>query len=188
MAARMKQGLSSLVQKLDVVRHRLVLLEHIISGKYPPPALAVAASPTALSGTESQQTPNGETDLKSIFDGFMLAVPRARRTIETRLRRKMAFTGYFEHAWKKRNIVPCLECGNFKEKGHLCLFCYEKVRAETKEMQAKMGDDLKFKVPQSEVVFVYEGDAANTEGKHVVSMNKQRPSWFPKQLLNKTGV
>ena len=66
--------------------------------------------------------------------------------------------------------------------------CYGEVRKETKAMQEKMGDVLEYNVPRSEMVFVYDGEKAESEGKHVVSMEKKRPSWFPKQLLNKTGI
>lgn len=54
-------------------------------------------------------------------------------------------------------------------------------------MQDKLGDNLKFNAPQSEVTFLYEDESTNITGKYVVNMNKKRPSWFPKKLLNKPG-
>lgn len=53
-------------------------------------------------------------------------------------------------------------------------------------MQAKMGDDLLFKVPRSEMEFVYEGEKGD-DNNFIVKMDKQRPGWFPRRLLNKTG-
>ena len=57
---------------------------------------------------------------------------------------------------------------------------------ETKEMQEKMGDVLKFDAPRSEMEFIYENEKP-TDGTYVVKMNKPRPSWFPRSLLDKTG-
>ena len=81
----------------------------------PPPALAVA-----FPNTQPEQRKNVSSDLKSIFDGILHAVPKKRRSLEMRWRRKFAYAQYFEHAIPKSNIIPCLECGNNKEKGYLC--------------------------------------------------------------------
>ncbi|BFZ14789.1 hypothetical protein BsWGS_17827 [Bradybaena similaris] len=150
----------------------------------PPPAFALAACPSAFPTQHCNSS--SESPLTSIFDGILLAVPKFRRSLEKRLFRKHRFTGFMENAMPKNTIIPCLECGNFKEKGHLCGHCYDKVRKETKEMQAKLGDDLHFNVPRSEMEFVYENEKG-AEGKFVVNMEKPRPNWFPRRLLNKTG-
>ncbi|KAK3731900.1 hypothetical protein RRG08_043234 [Elysia crispata] len=152
----------------------------------PSGALATLGLPS-LPSLEPSQTPGqGNSTLGSIFDGILYAVPRHRRSVEKRLFRKHRFTGFMEHGTPKTNIVPCLVCGNFKEKGHLCEHCYNRVRTETNEMQAKMGDDLKFDVPRSEMEFIYENEKP-AEGTYVVKMSKARPNWFPRRLLNKTG-
>ncbi|GFO47583.1 39S ribosomal protein l32, mitochondrial [Plakobranchus ocellatus] len=151
-----------------------------------PPSGALATldmSPHQLPRTEA---PDPRSSLASIFDSILYAVPKHRRSVEKRLHRKHRFTGFMEYGTPKTNIIPCLECGNFKEKGHLCKYCYEKVRAETNEMQAKMGDKLQFDVPRSEMEFIYDNET-KSEGTYAVQMSKPRPSWFPRKLLNKTG-
>lgn len=66
-----------------------------------------------------------------VGDGFLLAVPKFRRTIEKRWKRKY---GSPQYVWKmlvpKNNIKVCNECGHHHEQGRLCgmvfflyLFC-----------------------------------------------------------------
>ncbi|GFR91943.1 39S ribosomal protein L32, mitochondrial-like [Elysia marginata] len=83
----------------------------------PSGALAVLGSPTSEPSQAANQ-PNSILD--SIFDGVLYAVPKHRRSVEKRLFRKHRFTSFMEHGTPKTNIVVCLECGRFKEKGHLC--------------------------------------------------------------------
>lgn len=56
-----------------------------------------------------------------IGDGLLLAVPKFRRTIERRLKRKYGSPDYH---WKmfvpKSNILVCTECGHHHESGRLC--------------------------------------------------------------------
>ncbi|RUS73495.1 hypothetical protein EGW08_018735 [Elysia chlorotica] len=165
----------------------LTNLRFIIESFRGPPsgALAILGSPSSVPSQTSNQH-SSTSILDSIFDGMLYAVPKFRRSLEKRQFRKHRFSGFMEHGTPKTNIVPCLECGNFKEKGHLCEHCYNRVRAETNDMQAKMGDDLKFDVPRSEMEFVYENEKP-TQGTYVVKMTKPRPDWFPRRLLNKTG-
>uniref|UniRef100_A0A0B6Z9J0 Large ribosomal subunit protein bL32m n=1 Tax=Arion vulgaris TaxID=1028688 RepID=A0A0B6Z9J0_9EUPU len=185
MASFIRTFVLTFSHKWNISMNNLQLLANILSRKGPPPAFAIAACPS-LMPTQSSNSSPPQSGLDSIFDGILLAVPKFRRSLEKRLFRKHNFCGFMEHAEKKKNIIPCLECGHFREKGHLCENCYNNVRQETKEMQAKMGDDLLFNVPRSEVEFVYEGEK-EVGDKYTVKMEKPRPSWFPKQLLNKTG-
>lgn len=56
-----------------------------------------------------------------VGDGFLLAVPKFRRTIEKKWKRKF---GYSEYVWKmlvpKTNIIVCNDCGHHHERGRLC--------------------------------------------------------------------
>ncbi len=69
--------------------------------------------------------------------------------------------------------------------------CYEKVRQETEHMKEAMGEDaLKYNAPHTEVVYLYKGEEAETAkhgGKHIIEMAKERPDWWPKNLLTKPG-
>ncbi|ESO94135.1 hypothetical protein LOTGIDRAFT_232409 [Lottia gigantea] len=128
--------------------------------------------------------------LDDIFSNTLFAVPRNRRSKEIRRTRKMQITGHYEYALPKNNIVSCLECGHWHEKQTLCGNCYDKVRKETEEMQEAMGTDtLKYSQPQSEVMFLYEGEETeNVKGKYVVKVDKERPGWFSKNLLTKRTI
>lgn len=67
-------------------------------------------------------TPKAKFSLKDLIgDGFLLAVPKFRRTIEKRWKRKF---GYQEYVWKmlvpKNSITVCSDCGHYHERGRLC--------------------------------------------------------------------
>ncbi|KAK3105645.1 hypothetical protein FSP39_002526 [Pinctada imbricata] len=89
----------------------------------------------------------------------------------------------------ERRILMCLECGHWYEAGTLCGNCYQKVKRETAEQMAKMGDDLTYNSPLSEVVVRYEGEEVReTEsGKYVVEMKKEKPQWFSDKLMKKAS-
>lgn len=67
-------------------------------------------------------TPIPKFSIKDLVgDGFLLAVPKFRRTIEKRWKRKFGMPKY---VWKmlepKTNIKVCHECGHHHEHGRLC--------------------------------------------------------------------
>lgn len=69
--------------------------------------------------------------------------------------------------------------------------CYKKVMDETKAMQEAIQNELKLDPIEKEVVVVYEGEKDSKpseffEGKRIVEMKKERPSWFSKNLLQQT--
>lgn len=71
---------------------------------------------------EEKQITAEKFSLKDIVgDGFLLAVPKFRRTLEKRLTRKF---GSPEYHWKmlvpQTNIKVCHECGHHHERGRLC--------------------------------------------------------------------
>lgn len=64
----------------------------------------------------------GNLSLKEIFEnGILWAVPKSRRTLEKRLKRRF---GVLEYVWKpplaKTNILMCMNCGHHHEAGRLC--------------------------------------------------------------------
>ncbi|XP_014366787.2 39S ribosomal protein L32, mitochondrial [Papilio machaon] len=138
--------------------------------------------------------PKKSFSIKDIVgDGFLLAVPKFRRTIEKKLKRKF---GYPEYVWKmlvpKTNIKVCNECGHHHERGRLCEHCYKKVEKETKEIQAKIQEKLGNSPIEKDVIVLYEGENSPNmpnefwNGKRVVEMKKERPQWFSKNLLQKS--
>ena len=55
-------------------------------------------------------------------------------------------------------------------------------------MREAMGENaLKHNTPHSEIAFVYKEEISDfkNNGKHVVEMNKERPTWWPNNLLSK---
>lgn len=66
--------------------------------------------------------PRNKFSIKDIVgDGFLLAVPKFRRTIEKKWKRKF---GHSDYVWKmlvpKTSIAVCTDCGHNYERGHLC--------------------------------------------------------------------
>lgn len=69
--------------------------------------------------------------------------------------------------------------------------CYKKTIDETKEMQNKIQEELKLNPIEEEVVVLYSGEknekpAEFWKGKRIVEMEKPRPSFFSRNLLQKT--
>ncbi|CAH2071178.1 unnamed protein product, partial [Iphiclides podalirius] len=150
----------------------------------------------ALVQVYEKQTPNSRNpfSIKDIIgDGLLLAVPKFRRTIEKRLKRKF---GSPEYVWKmlvpKNNIKVCNDCGHYHERGRLCANCYKRVENETKEIQAKIQEKLGNNPIEQDVIVLYEGENVTKtpnefwEGKRIIEMKKERPQWFSKNLLQKS--
>lgn len=92
-------------------------------------------------------------------DAFLFAVPKSRRSVERRQKRKF---GWPEYHWKplvpKTNILICTSCGHDYLAGHLCGNCYERVKKETEEMQKAIEATLKLDPVEKEVVVLYEDE------------------------------
>lgn len=74
---------------------------------------------------------------------------------------------------------------------NIAAHCYDKVRQETKQMQDKIQQQLGLNPIEQEVVVLYEGEkneqtVDSLSGKRIVEMDKPRPMWFTKNLLQKT--
>ncbi|XP_026482066.1 39S ribosomal protein L32, mitochondrial-like [Ctenocephalides felis] len=168
------------------------LLWTILGQRFPQDSynLAILSPASSLSNSPSSPTKFNLKDL--IGDGLLWAVPKSRRTIEKRLNRKF---GNPDYIWKpyipKTNILVCKSCGHYHEAGILCKHCYDKVKIETQEMQDKIVNDLGLNPDDKEVVVLYDGEKVDKpdevwQGKRIVEMKKQRPSWFSKNLLQKS--
>ncbi|XP_030376133.1 39S ribosomal protein L32, mitochondrial [Scaptodrosophila lebanonensis] len=165
-------------------------LEHLfLPNGSPPPALALAGFHQQINDVGSTQNFN----LKQLLgNGVLWAVPKHRRTVEKRLNRKF---GYPEYVWKplkvKTHLRTCNQCGHDYEVGVLCPHCYDKVRQETQLMQDKIQEHLGLEPVEQEVIVLYDGEKTAEasdalKGKRIVEMQKQRPMWFTKNLLQKS--
>lgn len=149
----------------------------------------------ALAYVGQKNTPlPAKFSLKDIIgDGFLYAVPKFRRTIEKRWKRKF---GHPEYVWKmlvpKTNLKVCENCGHYHERGVLCAHCYKRVEEETKAIQEKMEEGMYLKPIEKDVVVLYNNETAPEmpkefwKGKRIIEMKKERPQWFSKNLLQKT--
>nr|CAG4637491.1 EOG090X0IGM [Ceriodaphnia reticulata]SVE73301.1 EOG090X0IGM [Ceriodaphnia reticulata] len=132
-------------------------------------------------------------DINSIFDGFLWGVPTCRRSAEKRMMRK-----YGAANWHNKLILPrkdlkaCGSCGHYHEEHRLCPNCYSKVKEETTVLQEKMIQELGLDPDDKEVAIVYQGEKQHYDdeffkGKRIVEIEKARPKWFSKNLLQKSG-
>lgn len=120
-------------------------------------------------------------------------MPKHRRTLETRMKRKYGspYWGSEKTLKVKEHLKVCDDCGNHHEVGILCAHCYDKVRKETEAIKDKIMKKLHLTPVESEVVVLYEGERVDPQaefwkGKRIVEMEKPRPMWFSKNLLQKT--
>lgn len=91
----------------------------------------------------------------------------------------------------KTFLRVCDTCGHFHEPRVLCAHCYAKVRKETELIKDKILNKLELSPVESEVVVLYDGEKDEKseelwKGKRIVEMEKTRPPWFSKNLLQKT--
>lgn len=144
------------------------------------------------------QSKKPEFSLKDLIgDGFLFAVPTFRRTLEVRKTRKIGIP-YKNDAreglkilLKKTFLRTCNSCGNYHERDCLCPHCYAKVRDETNEIKEKIIKELKLDPVDKEIVVVYDEDkkpemSEYWNGKRIVEMEKPRPKWFSKNLMQRT--
>lgn len=136
---------------------------------------------------------DGSNFLRDLLgDGILWAVPKHRRSIEKRLKRKF---GVPKYDWKplrvKEHLRVCMHCGHDYEAGVLCPNCYDRVRKETTEMQEQIQEQLGLDPVDKDVIVLYENERQHIkledlEGKRIVEIPKQRPPWFTKNLLQRS--
>lgn len=130
--------------------------------------------------------------------GFLWGVPKKRVPVEVRQRRRFKLK-YTEEYKPATNLISCVDCGSWHQSNTLCGTCYDKVRKETKAIQAQMGCDDWWNTDKKEAVVVYKDDVSslstdaidfrkpltNTSTHRVVEMPTNRPLWFAKVLLTR---
>ncbi|KAJ1527714.1 hypothetical protein ONE63_007673 [Megalurothrips usitatus] len=157
----------------------------LVSRLFPPggPDFALAGLELPANNTSTSWLPSAKEILE---DCFLRAVPRNRRSLEKRHKRRF---GHLDHVWKmlwlKKNLQSCMQCGNFHEPGILCPHCYHKVIEETKQISENIQKVLKLDPVDKDVIVLYENEEAPEfhEGKRIVEMQKPRPPWFSKNLM-----
>ncbi|XP_066581666.1 large ribosomal subunit protein bL32m [Prorops nasuta] len=168
------------------------MVEIILGRGFPPEALCAVDCSNVL-GQSSMVQKKNSWSLKEIMDnGILWAVPKSRRTLEKRMKRRYGDLEKWPHSYKfpvaKTNILSCVHCGHDYEYGTLCGHCYERVKMETKEMQDAIQKELGLEPVEQDVVVLYEDDIVDREkefwkNQRVVELKKKRPEWFHKNLL-----
>lgn len=127
-----------------------------------------------------------------IGDGFLWAVPKFRRSLERRMKRRFGSPGlHVKYPQVKEYLLECDYCGDYYEPKTICATCYDKVRQETNAIKDKIMAKIGLKPDDKEVVVLYDGEKGETsnefwEGKRIVEMEKPRPNWFSKNLMQKS--
>lgn len=182
-----------MINRLSLALRKLEhTIQTIFGHGFPPGPLCVVDCNNFLSQSKANNS-FGSQSLKEILkDGILWAVPKARRSLERRHKRRF---GVLDYVWKpfiaKTNILICTNCGHNYEAGRLCGHCYEKVKLETKEMQDAIQKELKLSPVEENVIVLYDGEKdAQTDkfwkNQRVVEMPKKRPAWFHNNLLEPT--
>lgn len=170
------------------------LESYLFGGNGFPPAALTMVYQTAHAPNfgRSSATGNAFSLRDLIGDGMLWAVPKHRRTLEKRHKRKYGSPEYkLKILTPKIHLRSCATCGSDHEVGVLCPTCYQKVRKETELMQEKIQTELGLEPVDKDVVVLYDRErdeqpAEFWEGKRIVEMEKPRPTWFSKNLLQKS--
>ncbi|KAF5280120.1 hypothetical protein FQR65_LT15069 [Abscondita terminalis] len=178
----------SLLNRLRVAIERLDFgITNLFARNYPP-----EFSYDVL-GVQSPKPTSKNISLSDILgDGFLWAVPRNRRTVEKRWKRKFGHPFYvYKIMLPKTTLRVCNVCGDDHEVGVLCPTCYKKVISETTQMQDAIQNELGLEPVENEVTVLYAGEkdqhpSEYWEGKRIVEIDKPRPAWFSKNLLQQT--
>ncbi|XP_058057209.1 large ribosomal subunit protein bL32m isoform X1 [Anopheles bellator] len=182
--ARLLQRLSGALQNLEY---------YLLGGYGFPPSHGGALALACLDNvphTTPRAEPFSVRDL--LGDGILWAVPKHRRTVEKRHKRKYGSPDYkLKIFTPKTHLRTCANCGSDHEVGVLCPTCYRQVRTETELMQEKIQNELGLEPIDKEVVVLYDREKVEHsdelwQGKRIVEMEKPRPQWFSKNLLQTT--
>ncbi|XP_060841233.1 large ribosomal subunit protein bL32m [Rhopalosiphum padi] len=164
---------------------------HMILGHAPPPALSFASTAETLKPSISALT-----NVQRLFgDSIFWAVPKHRRTIEKRLKRKFGcINDFYKILLPRTDLLTCNQCGHSYQRRHLCANCYKRVKDETTEFQEVIEKELGLKPIEQEVVVLYKGEKTKQpveefwKGKRIIELKREKPSWFSRNLLQRTTI
>ncbi|KIH54303.1 ribosomal protein L32 [Ancylostoma duodenale] len=148
--------------------------------RFPPIAPAVA-----MSGCEPNATNLGSSyGIQEMINDMriLLGVPKHRTPKPKKQTRKFSYTRLLRPT---TDLVTCGTCGSFHQADTICGNCYEKVRELTNEIKQKMMAYNPYKGErQDKEVFVrFPNDSVDDgvlNGKRIIEMEKERPTWFKK--------
>nr|CAG4647547.1 EOG090X0IGM [Megafenestra aurita]SVE92763.1 EOG090X0IGM [Megafenestra aurita] len=132
-------------------------------------------------------------NINEIFDGFLWGVPTCRRSVEKRMMRKFGAPNWHNKLiLPKKNLKVCGSCGHYHEEKRLCANCYSKVKEETSALQEQMIKEQGLNPIDKEIAILYKGEKQQYsddffKDMKVVEVEKPRPKWFSRNLLQKGG-
>ncbi|XP_050090516.1 39S ribosomal protein L32, mitochondrial-like [Anopheles aquasalis] len=183
--------MARLLQRIaDKLQYNLLVLEHHFFGanRHPPGGFVLVVDEEL----PMEPSTSGTFSLSDLLaDGILWAVPKHRRTVEKRHQRKYGSPEYkLKILTPKTHLRSCSTCGSDHEVGVLCPTCYRQVKNETEQMQKKIEQELKLDPVDREVVVLYNSEKEEQPAefrldKRIVEMQKQRPLWFSRNLLQK---
>jgi len=99
--------------------HRISL--HVVYfAEHPALAVNVIDSCVTRQDTGVRKPTDVKSLIDSIYNGFLLAVPKSRRSREKRAIRRFGWTKVQTWMTPKRNLVECLDCGEWHEGHAVC--------------------------------------------------------------------
>lgn len=126
-------------------------------------------------------------------DGLLWGVPKKRRNVERRLKRRFGVENYPDCApiiRPRNDIIICEQCGDHHEYYALCPTCYGKVKDETEKIREEMKCQTDPLLPkEKEILFQYQDEQTDQENWNhfkVINIDRPRPKWFSKNLLTRS--
>lgn len=166
------------------------IINHIKSSltqRLPIPAFALSA--ITCQHPQNEQPSRNKQTIKEIFDGLVF-VQKRRRSVEERINKKYGNENwqYGQKLFKpKKNIITCMECGNFHEISNICRHCYNKVAEESEKIIQRVRQTWGREVIDQDVSIKYKGEAETADNKRIIEIEDERPSWFASNVLQKSN-
>lgn len=192
MSSNIKHLFGSLYNSFN---HQVRVLTFAVENAFrPPPQLdwALAPSSQVINNNNAASIDKVKEILDEIFDSFLLAVPKQRRS-EREIRRRRYGVDNYSHGCHiirpKQNIIQCHTCGHDMLVGYLCENCYQKNVEETKVIQQAMVKEFGFQPIEQEVAVLYKGEEKTDKpGFRFIPIEKERPAWFSSNLTSRSNV
>lgn len=175
---------------VQIIRSSENILQQIISRGAFPPEFNVNVAANTLANKRYVISPSFMDVLR---DGFVWNTPKCRKSIEKRHLERFggARWGTQKILKPNRRIRIDYKTGEHFELGKLAPKTYEKILQETSEIKAKISDTFgRFSARDKEANVLYEGESVpeGEDNKLTVSMEKQRPTFFSRNLTEKTQI
>ena len=157
--------------------------------RYFRPDMGILPAASPLAGSSMRYNSGAKDDVLS-WDGLLWKGIR-RTSVEKRHLKRIGFKewGTYKHVPKNHKITTDHRTGEHFIKGILAPTTYRKVMSETKDIQKKIRESFMGIPITQESQVIYSDDKVNkdtSKKKKIVEIEKERPSFFSANLLQKT--